>query len=443
MSDSIMQSGDWGVAVLADDKRYMIRITKGEQFKHVKGVPVVDLGDLIGLKWNQRIEYDSSTKKLVLGQVSESIAEMARLVEEGKGGGQDNRQLIDDNKAQMADPEKLLEMKKSGSGNEAIKELMTSSKTFMSKTKFSQEKYIKKKQKKYVFQMRVFKPTIARLIEMALMKKPDKIMHIRVDTIGEMLTFANIHAGSSTVVLDSSAGLVTSACVQRMGGQGNLFSIVGTQGKGAPTMMNCEYLGINNWAETSMVNVDLDRDIADLPNNDECTKLSSKNLRRRDYRSLMGLTSAAYEIQQMNGVQSVVITSTHDPEEAFFELLPLMGGSCTFAVYSRYIEPLVSLSSTLRSKWIAVNVKLTETWWREHQVLENRTHPFVAMSGTGGFILSGTIVESDHPRSYWSILKNMKFDSFFERQLEKEKEQEKRALETTDRQDSKRTKKDD
>eukprot|EP01060_Flectonema_neradi_P037476 TRINITY_DN7554_c1_g1_i1.p1 TRINITY_DN7554_c1_g1~~TRINITY_DN7554_c1_g1_i1.p1 ORF type:complete len:459 (+),score=103.36 TRINITY_DN7554_c1_g1_i1:39-1379(+) len=444
MCESTIKSGDWGLAVLADDKRFMIKIQKGEQLKGKK-IPACDLGDLIGLKWNQKIDFDAKEKKLVLGKEDESEETVAKLVEEGCGGGQDNRKLLDNNSAQTADPEQLLQMRISGSGEEAIKELITSSKTFMSKTKFAQEKYIKKKQKKYVFQMRVFKPTISRIIEMSLLKKPEKIMHLRVDTMGEILTFANIHAGSSTMVLDSTAGLVTAACVQRMGGQGKLYNIVGTQGKGAPTMMNCEYLGINDWAEKTMVNVDLDRDLCELPNNEECTKLSSKNMIRRDYRSLLGLTSAAHEIQQIGGIQSVVIASSHDPQEAFFELLPLMGGSCTFAVYSRYIEPLVALSSEIRNKWIAVNVRLTETWWREHQVLPNKTHPFVAMSGTGGFVLSGTIVENNHPRSYWNVIKGMQFDAFFARQLEKEAERDalqkqKQSLDTEGQEGTKRQK---
>jgi tRNA (adenine-N(1)-)-methyltransferase non-catalytic subunit len=40
-----------------------------------------------------------------------------------------------------------------------------------------------------------------------------------------------------------------------------------------------------------------------------------------------------------------------------------------------------------------VQLKLTENWLREYQVLPGRTHPFVTMSSNGGFLLSGVKVE--------------------------------------------------
>ena len=39
-----------------------------------------------------------------------------------------------------------------------------------------------------------------------------------------------------------------------------------------------------------------------------------------------------------------------------------------------------------------VNVQLVEPWLREYQVLPQRTHPNMNMSGTGGYMLSATYV---------------------------------------------------
>ena len=44
-----------------------------------------------------------------------------------------------------------------------------------------------------------------------------------------------------------------------------------------------------------------------------------------------------------------------------------------------------------------VFVTLTETWLRNYQVLPDRTHPEVLMSGGGGYILSGIVVDNADP----------------------------------------------
>jgi len=44
----------------------------------------------------------------------------------------------------------------------------------------------------------------------------------------------------------------------------------------------------------------------------------------------------------------------------------------------------------MQQRNIAINLRLTDTWFREYQVLEGRTHPNMAMTQSGGYILMGT-----------------------------------------------------
>ena len=44
----------------------------------------------------------------------------------------------------------------------------------------------------------------------------------------------------------------------------------------------------------------------------------------------------------------------------------------------------------LQKKKLAINLRLSDTWMREYQVLEGRTHPSMNMTQSGGFILTGT-----------------------------------------------------
>ena len=64
-----------------------------------------------------------------------------------------------------------------------------------------------------------------------------------------------------------------------------------------------------------------------------------------------------------------------------------------FAVFSVYKEPLLDAYMKVKSTGKAVCVTLTESWLRNIQVLPGRTHPEVLMSGGGGYILSGIVVD--------------------------------------------------
>lgn len=44
----------------------------------------------------------------------------------------------------------------------------------------------------------------------------------------------------------------------------------------------------------------------------------------------------------------------------------------------------------LQKQKLAINLRLSDTWMREYQVLEGRTHPNMNMTQSGGFILTGT-----------------------------------------------------
>ncbi len=39
---------------------------------------------------------------------------------------------------------------------------------------------------------------------------------------------------------------------------------------------------------------------------------------------------------------------------------------------------------------IAINLRLADSWFREYQVLEGRTHPNMTMLQNGGYLLMGT-----------------------------------------------------
>lgn len=49
---------------------------------------------------------------------------------------------------------------------------------------------------------------------------------------------------------------------------------------------------------------------------------------------------------------------------------------------------LTDVQAKLRAEPGYLNPIVTESWLRHYQVLPGRSHPFMNMSGTGGFLLS-------------------------------------------------------
>ena len=60
---------------------------------------------------------------------------------------------------------------------------------------------------------------------------------------------------------------------------------------------------------------------------------------------------------------------------------------------------LTSVHTQLRTSNTYLNPSITESWLRKWQVLPGRTHPFMSMSGSGGFLLTATKVYAEHATS--------------------------------------------
>ena len=71
-----------------------------------------------------------------------------------------------------------------------------------------QEKYKKKKAKKYLSHVSLIRPCARSLAEFYFQKMPMKIGGLRADTLAILLSLANISAGSRTLVVDGVGGLV-------------------------------------------------------------------------------------------------------------------------------------------------------------------------------------------------------------------------------------------
>ncbi|XP_077597188.1 tRNA (adenine(58)-N(1))-methyltransferase non-catalytic subunit TRM6 [Stigmatopora nigra] len=359
-----------------------------------------------------------------------------------KEAGTDNRNIMDDGKSQKLTRDDIETLKEQGlKGQEIIQQLIDNSSTFRDKTEYAQDKYIKKKKKKYENTVTILKPTCRILALMYHGREPGKICHLRFDTLAQMLTLANIHAGSKVLVFESCAGLVLGAVMERMGGYGSVIQMypggapvrAGVENFGFPARFHDTLHDFPIWrvnallagtldtgakgpaAEATPTEVQTDgeqhRDSPeagdqaetnaseDPPKDgerekDKQTKMELKRVKQEERRKKLAAAAALLEGRNADGL---VIAARFHPCPVLMGLLKFLSPSRPFVVYSQFKEPLVECFTKLKEQGSAVNIRLCNTWLRHYQVLPNRTHPKLLMSGGGGYLLSGITVATDKP----------------------------------------------
>lgn len=295
---------------------------------------------------------------------------------------------------------------------------------FDGKSQFSQEKIIKKKKKQnHANVVTVIKPSLLLINEMLFAR--DKLGGLRLDSLSQILTSANIQNGSKTLLLDHNLGLVTSAVVSRTLPDGICIQIVPDNEAIYTTRKTLSMLNIDESMFSDKIlgvtirdfykicrgtstfvsdmNTLLDRATrvsrADIPDNvtsnedisarlDEKEQtLMRKNINRESrFREKIKVS----ELLVPNFLDSLILIAQHDHPLPLLKLAyPLLAPSRNFVIYSDALEPLLECYEYLKTSSIAVSVNISESWLRKYQVLPERTRPEMNVSGYGGYLLSG------------------------------------------------------
>jgi hypothetical protein len=236
------------------------------------------------------------------------------------------------------------------SGHNRATESALNNQAFLTKSDFSQEKYLRKKHEKFAKEITVLKPCMNDFCA-------SNSVEIHGDVLGSLIRFSGARQGSVVAVVDDGQGIVTAALSQRCC---TIDRFVFGKDTGQQKAQQ-------------MFGVDKSERITLRRNFEESERV---------YDSLILVHNGTFE----SGVDSIF--------RGLKKRLKL-GGSIAF--YCRNIEPLLNLLYELRSAPASdqetrfVNVQLTEQMCREIEILTDRTHPVMQQSIHlfQGFILSG------------------------------------------------------
>lgn len=392
----------------------------------------------------------STTFEIVSGALQVRKPKDAESSIDAKEVGTDNRNIVDDGKSQKLTRDDIEALKEQGlDGQEIIQQLIENSSTFRDKTGYAQDKYIKKKKKKYENTVTILKPSCRILAMMYHGREPGKICHLRYDTLAQMLTLANVHAGSKVLVFETCAGLVLGAVMERMGGFGSVIQMYpggeplrpGVESFGFPAHFHdmlhdfpiCRVNALlAGTLKTTAKDPSADSKPSDMPAEeiiqpegeqqgspeeqsmdtnsptDGATeqekeeqdkrreaKAHERKVKLEEKRKKLAAVAPLLESRDADGL---VIASRFHPCPVLMNLLKFLSPARPFVVYSQYKEPLIECYTKLKEQGGAINMMITDTWLRQYQVLPNRTHPVLLMSGGGGYLLSGTTVTTDRSK---------------------------------------------
>ncbi|KAG2155517.1 Gcd10p-domain-containing protein [Suillus clintonianus] len=276
--------------------------------------------------------------------------------------------------------------------SEIIKAQIEQHANYSMKTEYSKEKYRQRKEAKYSKTFSTVEPTIYNVCDHWFKKDQNRIRDIRPDTLSQILNLANIRPGGRYIAVDEASGLLVSAILERLGGEGRLISICDVDSPPAYPVMT-----LMNFRKDVLTNIHSSLNWATAQEDytpavaqelsSEVGKSERHRIRLDKRKNAADTLLNAREELFAGEYDALLIASDYDPLEILQILTPYVAGSGSIVIQSPFSQPLTELQSKLRLDPSYLAPSITESWLRRYQVLPGRTHPTMNTSGSGGFLL--------------------------------------------------------
>lgn len=348
----------------------------------------IELDNIVGCRYFDSFQMilKPATKKVYTLQKVEEITSVTQLNIEKSG--KDNRNITDDGESQKMTKDDIVKLRDEDlSSSVIVGKLISNSTTFASKTEFSQEKYLKKKEKKYFEYVQIRRPTIRLLAQLYFRQDPSKTQGLRIDDLSQILTYSNIQSEGNYIVYDSgTSGLVTAALMNAIGAQ--------TTGKlihmhpGNECQKNA-FVAMQFPAEQTdrCINVNIYSVLRCFyQNHGVYEETEEEPPKKRPCWQFENQRACAILQEKVDGL--IVISKEH-PVNIVEKLNNFVKGGRNLVVFNLLKEPLQDLYVFLKNRTDFINIRVSNNFLRYYQILPERTHPQVNMN-CGGFVLSAT-----------------------------------------------------
>lgn len=457
LNKELVKIGDY-VIVQRQNYHKLYKVT--EHGNLLLGKDNLEMSEIIGKPiWTTyKLESKKGGKRLYTLRETKEVESLSEDLKSILPSGLDNRTIIDDGTSQQLSTEEIVGLREAGkSGKEIVGELISNSKTFHNKTEYSQEKYLRKKEKKYFEYVTIKKPTIKLIHDIYFRMDHLKISGLRMDTLAQLLFYSGVKADGLYILYDSgSQGLPASAMLHRIGANtsgklvhmhpGNVPQRTAIQAMNFPeeqlsrmftvniySLIRIYYQGSERFIEESkyreksevlkeesVASKCREKSGAEDADNAEVSQvrkepteilidsetensLETKKLKRKledipnhgppKKPKWLIETQEAVELIKERKAEGLAIIAKEHPLNIIKGLLPFLGSSRPFVIYHASREPLQETYVALKQRSDVINLRLLANFLRSYQILPERTHPDILMSDTGGYLLYGYFVE--------------------------------------------------
>lgn len=284
--------------------------------------------------------------------------------------------------------------------SEIIKRQIEQHANYSLKTEYSKEKYKKRKEAKYSKTFTTIEPTLFNVCEYWFKKDQSRLRDIRCDTLSQMLHLASVRPGGRYIVVDDASGILVAGVLDRLSGDGRVISICDVESSPAYpvlTQLNLKKEALStvlsslNWATADEEYIPM------LAASGTSREVKSERQKvRASKRKAAGDSLVSVREELFDGeFDGLLVASEYDPLSIVEKLSPYLAGSASIVVQSPNIQVLADLQSQMRQIPHYLAPAVTEVWLRRYQVLPGRTHPFMNMSGSGGFLLHAIKIYDD------------------------------------------------
>lgn len=306
-------------------------------------------------------------------------------------------------KIQKLDNKQIDDLKKSGAsseiGQKIIEQIIAGHEGFDKKTLFSQQKYLRRKQQKFLRRFQVEYVGLSQLLQYYIEKDIQKVLDMSEETLGLLLSHANVRPGGKYLVVDDTAGVVVYAMLERMQGQGSIMLIHENEHANLAALRHSDYseefqqkmIKTVSWLQ--FIEPENEKiDWLELSQEEIDDMKPNKRLQyHRRLKRAAEINEAIETIQQGNFDALVAVSTLSIP--SFLEyVIPKVGGSRPLVFYSQFKEMLLETQHELAKDKRVLAPSIFETRARIYQTIKGRLHPLMTSRGYGGYVLSATRV---------------------------------------------------
>ncbi|OAD55946.1 tRNA (adenine(58)-N(1))-methyltransferase non-catalytic subunit TRM6 [Eufriesea mexicana] len=251
-----------------------------------------------------------------------------------------------------------------------------------------------------------------------------KIGNLRMDSLSQLLSYSDIQSEGLYILYDNgSQGLPAAAMLNRIGSNttgclinlhpGNVPQVVLINAMNFSKEQSERLLNVNIYSFLRLYyqGEDIREQNLDVNVNDSNETLkhsTDSSLKRKlnecneyEFTEVIPAkkpkwlleTQRAVELVKNTKARGLAIVAKEHPLNIVNALLPFLGPSRPFVIYHIYREPLQETYMMLKQKQNVINLRLFTNFLRSYQVLPDRTHPDILTSDTGGYLLTGYLIQ--------------------------------------------------